>query len=64
MGDTTCIGEHTIHICELASKGKHVEIKEVTKYPKFMCMNCGRVAELDKNLCNPTAIEDIRPAGT
>jgi len=28
-----------------------------------MCMNCGRVAAMQKNLCNPVAIDDIRPGG-
>ncbi len=64
MTDRQCNGEHGIHICELSRQGKHVEIKEVTSYPKFMCMNCGRVANSGNNLCNPRALDDIRPSGT
>ncbi len=64
MADKPCAGDHAIHICELSQQGKHVEIKEAIKYPRFMCLNCGRVAGSGNNLCNPQAIDDIRPSGT
>jgi hypothetical protein len=63
MKQAKCSGEHTVHICELSSKGKHVEIVDIVKNPEYMCMNCGRVAAAQKNLCNPEALDDIRPSG-
>ena len=44
---------HKGHLCVLASEGKFEEIKNIVKSPRFVCFNCGRVADSDKNLCNP-----------
>ena len=49
--------EHKGHICVLASKGKFEEIKEITRDPKHICFNCGRVADSAKNLCNPMPLD-------
>ena len=51
--DLVCNGEHEGHICLLASKELFEEIKNLTRDPKFICFNCGRVADSEKNLCNP-----------
>jgi hypothetical protein len=64
MTAQACTGDHTVHICELSRQGRHVEIKKAATYPQFMCMNCGRVADAATNLCNPRALDDIRPSGT
>ena len=58
MADSECKGEHQGHICVLASKGFFDQIKEITKNPQYICFNCGRVADSDKNLCNPMSIEE------
>jgi hypothetical protein len=63
MTQTKCSGEHAVHICELSSKGRHVEIVDIVKNPKYICMNCGRVADAQKNLCNTESIDYIRPSG-
>jgi len=52
-----CKGDHSGHICLLASQDKFEEIKQLTKNPRFLCFNCGRVADSDKNLCNPMPLE-------
>jgi hypothetical protein len=52
-----CRGDHSGHICVLASAGKFDEIKELTRSPKYICFNCGRVADCDGNLCNPMPLE-------
>jgi hypothetical protein len=49
---------HTGHLCVLASEGRFDDIKELVDHPQFMCFNCGRVAESDKNLCNPMPLKD------
>ena len=54
---TTCKGEHSGHICVLASSNKFDLIKEITKKPKHICFNCGRVADSEKNLCNPMSLD-------
>ncbi len=58
MNKQACKGEHEGHLCVLASKGELKEIKALARKPKFICFNCGRVAECDVNLCNPMAIEE------
>ena len=53
MAENKCKGDHTGHLCVLASKELFNEIKEITAEPKFICFNCGRVANCRENLCNP-----------
>jgi hypothetical protein len=57
MADTICKGEHEGHICLLASQDNFDEIKKLALHPKFLCFNCGRVADAAKNLCNPMPLE-------
>lgn len=57
MSEKTCKGDHTGHLCVLASAEKMSEIKELVKTPKFICFNCARVADSDSNLCNPMPLE-------
>jgi hypothetical protein len=56
-----CKAGHEHHICELADKQKHAEIKELVADPKYMCVTCGRVANTGQNLCNPLPFEMIAP---
>ena len=42
----------------LASRGAFQEIKDLARSPKFICFNCGRVAECGANLCNPMPLEE------
>lgn len=49
--------EHKGHLCVLVSKGKFEEIKKLVTSPKFICFNCGRVADSNKNLCNPMPLK-------
>ena len=58
MSEHECGPNHEGHICVLASKGEFEEIKQITKDPKFICFNCGRVANSQDNLCNPMPLED------
>jgi len=57
MAEQICYGEHSGHICILAGNQKFEEIKELTQNPKFICFNCGRVADSKENLCNPMPIK-------
>jgi hypothetical protein len=58
MPKESCKGEHKGHLCVLASENRIDEIKDLVKDPKFLCFNCGRVADSDKNLCNPMPLEE------
>ena len=58
MAEKICRGEHACHLCMLASLEKMDEIKELTKHPRFICFICGRVADSDRNLCNPMPLND------
>jgi hypothetical protein len=59
MTKKKCIGDHSVHICELANNTKHDEILKLVKEPHYMCFKCGRVAHAEKNLCNPLAFDKI-----
>ncbi len=50
--------DHVGHLCVLVSEGKLDEVKELVQAPKFMCFNCGRVADDAQNLCNPMPLDD------
>jgi hypothetical protein len=52
-----CKGKHIGHLCSLVSDKKFDEVKELVRNPKFMCFNCGRVADSKSNLCNPMPLE-------
>jgi len=41
----------------LVSEKKFEVIKELVKHPKFICFNCGRVADARHSLCNPMPLE-------
>ena len=57
MAEKSCKGEHSGHICVLASMDKFDEIKAITQNPEFICFNCGRVADCGENLCNPMPLK-------
>jgi hypothetical protein len=59
MTEKKCTGDHSLHICELASHDKYNEIKQLAQNPRFMCFNCGRVADEENNLCYPIAFDKI-----
>ena len=58
MTEKKCTGDHQGHLCVLASTGAFDKIKRLAGQPRFICFNCGRVAECDANLCNPMPLED------
>ncbi len=57
MDQQACSGDHSGHLCVLASLEKFEEIKQIAKNPKFICFNCGRVADCKENLCNPMPLD-------
>jgi len=58
--NTTCCDQetHKGHLCLLASEGRFDIVKTLVTDPKFMCFNCGRVADAAQNLCNPMPLKD------
>ncbi len=57
MAKGTCKGEHTGHLCVLVSKEQFDKVKELARHPKFICFNCGRVADSQANVCNPMPLD-------
>jgi len=57
MGEKKCTGDHTGHLCVLASHDNIEKIKTLVTDPQFICFNCGRVADCEKNLCNPMPLD-------
>jgi len=58
MADKKCTGDHQGHLCVLASAGEFEKIKRLAGQPRFICFNCGRVADEKCNLCNPMSLTD------
>ena len=54
-----CSGDHTQHICALAETNQMHVIKRLTTEPSYMCIYCGRAADLDDNLCKPVHIDAV-----
>ena len=57
MDKHTCSGDHQGHLCVLASEALFEKIKGLVQDPKFICFNCGRVADRAENLCNPMPLD-------
>jgi hypothetical protein len=53
MSASPCKGSHKGHLCVLVSEKRFDDIRKLAKAPKHICFNCGRVADSDRNLCNP-----------
>ena len=53
--DKPCAGKHRDHMCAMAARADFHKVAELTGQPKYVCMNCGRVADAADNLCNPLA---------
>ena len=47
------IEEHNNHICQLVTKVSVGEIIDLVDLPGYICENCARGANSDKNLCRP-----------
>jgi hypothetical protein len=58
MNEQVCKGDHKGHLCVLVSAGKFDEIRQLVKQPRYICFNCGRVADVESNLCNPMPLEE------
>jgi hypothetical protein len=58
MSEATCKGDHGGHLCVLVSKKEFDRIRTLVKNPRFICFNCGRVADSRRNLCNPMPLEE------
>jgi hypothetical protein len=57
--DKPCKGKHRDHVCAMAARADFQKVSEVAGQPKYVCMNCGRVADVADNLCNPIAMSSI-----
>lgn len=57
MATNICKGSHRGHLCVLASKDMFDEIKKLASKPRYICFNCGRVANCKANVCNPMALK-------
>lgn len=59
MEKQQCTGDHSLHICSLAQANQFHVVKRLISEPQYMCIFCGRVADLDDNLCKPVHVDAI-----
>lgn len=57
MSEVECKGDHSGHLCVLVSEKQFDKIKSLVREPRYICFNCGRVADDKSNLCNPMPLE-------
>ena len=44
----------------LPGYNRPLTVTELAARPNYMCLNCGRVADYERNLCNPIGFEKVR----
>ena len=59
MADQKCTGDHSQHMCMLAEAKQMEMIRFLTNEPQFICLDCGRVANSEDNLCKPAHVDAI-----
>jgi hypothetical protein len=59
MADQKCSGDHTQHMCFLAAEKQIQLVKRLTTEPQYICLDCGRVANSEDNLCKPAHVDAI-----
>ena len=52
MSENKCNGDHRTHLCALAGKKRIREMEQLVTDPRYVCLNCGRIADSHKNVCN------------
>ena len=45
------------HECIMLRRELFDKIKQITRNPGYICFNCGRVADCERNLCNPMPLD-------
>jgi len=58
MTEQVCKGDHQGHLCVLVSNKDFDRIRQLVREPKYICFNCGRVADSAQNLCNPMPLDE------
>lgn len=48
---------HKVHMCELKLAGKTDKVEKLQTLPKFVCGNCGNVANTEGALCAPGPLD-------
>ncbi|MHB8764388.1 MAG: hypothetical protein ACYDA8_08655 [Deferrisomatales bacterium] len=44
------------HLCRIAAKHDLERVKKIVKDAQFFCKRCGRAANDEKNLCDPSKL--------
>jgi hypothetical protein len=50
---------HRLHICQLRAQGRTQDVADLMADPGHTCLNCNAVANLAKNLCNPSPFPKV-----
>ena len=58
MSEDVCRGSHEGHLCVLVSEKNFDAVRALVRSPRYICFNCGRVADEEKSLCNPMPLGD------
>jgi hypothetical protein len=48
---------HEVHLCKIWADTYDIDvIKDKVRNPNFICRVCGRVAAIEKNICDPAPL--------
>ncbi|MBD3346704.1 MAG: hypothetical protein GF401_16735 [Chitinivibrionales bacterium] len=55
------VAHHSQHFCMLAASRQIGQIALLSRNPNYICRHCGRVADMEMNICEPIRLNALAP---
>jgi len=56
MAECSQSSTHDNHMCQLVARKEMDAVKEKATAAQYICMNCGRAAKCETDVCNPSKL--------